>query len=268
MIYINNKTVDKDTIKLFEDYDSLYIVTDFDKTITDGNSSSSWSLLSKSNLSNTNYKDERNLLFDKYHPYEIDPIVSLEDKCRLLSEWWNKHIELLYKYEVTSEMIDSIATDSNFMNFRSGAKDFLSILSNHNVPVVIISAGIGNFIESFLKANNCYTSNIHLISNIMDFKAGYNNRNTTVIHSFNKNEVSIPPEILSEIKNRNNLIILGDNISDLNMISIEKRDRALKIGFLEEDEEVLLKEFLEKFDIVCTGNSSFNDIFEYLSGLN
>ena len=44
---------------------------------------------------------------------------------------------------------------------------------NRNIPVIIISAGIGNFIEKFLIDNNCYFDNIYLISNYNLFSIGF-----------------------------------------------------------------------------------------------
>ena len=52
------------------------------------------------------------------------------------------------------------------MKYRNGAKEFLKKMNEFNVPVIIISAGIGNVIEEFLKLENDYYENIKIISNI------------------------------------------------------------------------------------------------------
>lgn len=51
----------------------------------------------------------------------------------------------------------------NFMSFRPYFKDFILFLNINNGPFIIISAGIGNFIESFLKGHNCYYDNIYIL---------------------------------------------------------------------------------------------------------
>ena len=130
-----------------------------------------------------------------------------------------------------------------------------------NIPVIIISAGIGNFIENFLKINNCYYDNIYIYSNVIDFKDGYAiGIKDEVINSMNKNLVSLPDEIKNKIKNRNNIILLGDSLNDLKMIDEDKRVDALKIGFLEDNVEENKKYFINEFDIVCTDNASFDEL--------
>ena len=61
MITIKNGILDK--IKNWTD-DSIHVLTDFDRTITVGNSESSWSILAKSNLVPKEYFLEIQKLFD------------------------------------------------------------------------------------------------------------------------------------------------------------------------------------------------------------
>ena len=81
-----------------------------------------------------------------------------------------------------------------------------------------------------------------------------------VINSMNKNLVSLPDEIKNKIKNRNNIILLGDSLNDLKMIDEDKRVDALKIGFLEDNVEENKKYFINEFDIVCTDNATFDEL--------
>ena len=56
------------------------------------------------------------------------------------------------------------------MILRKGVKEFLKYTYQNNIPVIIISAGITDIIENFLKANNCLYDNVHIILNkISDF---------------------------------------------------------------------------------------------------
>ena len=55
MIIIKEKTLER--IKDWED-SSIYVLADFDKTITSGNSESSWSILSKNNIMPKEYDEE------------------------------------------------------------------------------------------------------------------------------------------------------------------------------------------------------------------
>ena len=260
MISIKEETLNK--IKNWSD-DSIYVLTDFDRTITVGNSASSWSILSKSDMVPKEYVNERQELYDYYRPYEIDESLDYDIKNQLMSEWWNKHIGLFIKYKLSEEVINNAARNLRVMAFREGAKEFLESMRDRNIPVIIISAGIGNFIEQFLIKNDCNFSNIFIVSNFIKFENGIAiGVSDNVIHSLNKNEVSLPGEIKSLIKNRTNIILLGDSISDLRMAKEESRLNALKIGFLEEKVEENKSYFEKQFDVVCTDNTNYSELSE------
>lgn len=258
MIFIKEDALNR--IKDWTD-DSIYVLTDFDRTITVGSSSSSWSILSKSNMVPKEYVLERQSLYDYYRPYEIDESLDYDTKNRLMTEWWNKHIGLFIKYKLSEEVINNAARNLRVMSFRDGAKEFLKSMKDRNIPVIIISAGIGNFIEQFLIKNNCNYDNIFIVSNFIKFENGIAiGVSDNVIHSLNKNEVSLPNQIKELIKNRDNIILLGDSISDIKMAKEEARDNALKIGFLEEKVEENKPYFEKQFDIVCTNNTNYNQL--------
>lgn len=263
MITIKNGTLEK--IKDWTDQ-SIHVVTDFDRTITLGSSDSSWGILSKSNLVPKEYVSERQALFDYYRPIEVDETLDYETKNRLMSEWWNKHINLLIKYQLSEEVIVSAARNLRVMSFRKGAKELLSHLHQKGIPVMIISAGIGNFIKQYLIQNNCDFDNIYILSNFIQFENGIAvGVSDNVIHSCNKNEVSFPNDMKQLIAHRPNIILLGDSISDIRMVQEENRESALKIGFLEEKVDQNMAIFKDKFDIVCTDNTSFEELGKQLT---
>ena len=245
--------------------DSIYILTDFDKTITSGNSITSWGVLEESTHMPQEYKLEKDILAKYYGPIENDETINFNAKKEAMNEWWTKHLNLFIKYQVSEEIIKKESINHHTMTLRKGAKEFLEKLNKDNIPVIIISAGIGNFIESFLKAHNCYYDNIHIISNFITFENGIaTGIKSNLIHSQNKNEISMSQEIKNYISTRSNTIILGDNTGDAYM-SPDKN--ALRIGFLEEKLSENKKHYEEKFDIVCI-NSDFNEILENISILN
>lgn len=262
MIIIKNGTLER--VKDWTD-DSIYVLTDFDRTITVGNSESSWSILSKSNVVPKEYIEERQELFDYYRPIEIDETLDYDTKSKLMTEWWNKHIGLFVKYRLSEEVINNAAQNLRVMSFRDGAREFLKNMKDRNIPVIIISAGIGNFIEQFLIKNNCNFDNIYIVSNFLKFENGIaTGVSDNVIHSLNKNEVSLPNNIKELIENRKNIILLGDSTSDIRMAREEARNQALKIGFLEEKVEENKAYYQEQFDVVCTDNTTYNELFQKL----
>lgn len=263
MIYIKENT--KERIKSWTD-DSIHILTDFDKTITLGHSDSSWGILTKSNLMHPDYTKDRQNLLNYYRPIEIDESIDLETRDKIMVEWWNRHMDLFVKYQLPESIVKEAAKSTSVMIFREGAKDFLKNMYDREIPFIIISAGVGNFIEQFLINNNCYYNNIHIVSNFIKFTDGIaSGASENVVHSLNKNEASLPEELKEIIKNRPNIILLGDSLSDLRMASPELKDNALKIGFLEESPEENLSKFKEQFDIVGTDNASYTELLEEIN---
>lgn len=260
MIYLNEEKIEESND--WKD-DDIYILTDFDRTLTLGSSSTSWSVLSKSDKVPKDYVIERQKYYDYYRPIEIDTNLPFETKNELMKEWWIKHINLFVKYKISEEIIKDAARNLRVMAFRNGAEDFLKNMKERNIPVIIISAGIGNFIKEFLIMNNCFYDNIHIVSNFIKFENGYAiGVEDNITHSLNKNEISMPEEVKKEYIGRNNIILLGDGLDDVKMASEEKRESALKIGFLEEKVEENEPYYLDTFDVVCTDNTGFDELSE------
>lgn len=260
---MNSKTKDKIPIK---DLENLYVISDFDRTITSGSSKTSWSILANSNLLPHSYASERKKLYEYYRPIEISDTVDYEYKLEMMREWYQKHIELFIKYQITEKIFNEAATNFKIMEFRPYAKEFIKFLYNNQIPLIIISAGIGNFIESFLKENNCYYDNIYIISNKVIFKDGMAvGIGENIIHSLNKNEIPFPSNILEKIKNRNNVILLGDQISDLNMLNKKSYNSLLTIGLLTSDSPKNM--MISNYDIVCEEDDDYmtilTNVFNY-----
>ena len=251
-----------DYIKKFlplQDLDNLFVVADFDRTITDGNSHTSWSVLSLSNLLPESYILERKSLFDYYRPIEISENIDFSLKSQKMKEWFQKHIELFVKYKISEEIFDQASMNIEIMKLRPYAKEFIKYLYDNHIPLLIISAGIGNFIKSFLINNSCYFDNIYICSNNVIFQNGIAvGIEKNIIHSLNKNEISIPIYIKEKIKNKNNVILLGDQVSDLNMVNKDNYKLVINVGFLTPDYS--LNTMVSNFDIVCEDNDNYDKI--------
>ena len=50
---------------------------------------------------------------------------------------------------------------------------------------------------------------------------------------------------------------------DINMVVTEKE--LIKIGFLDEKVEERMQSFLDNFDLICTENTSYDELLEYIS---
>lgn len=245
---------------------TIHILADFDRTITVGESESSWGIISSGNFIREEYKKERQKLYEYYRPIEINENLDFETKNKLMIEWWTKHINLFIKYKLTEDVIIDAVKDIKVLKLRDGAFEFLKKLKDRQIPLVIISAGIGNIIVEFLKNNNCYFDNIYVVSNFIKFENGIAvGLEDNIIHSLNKNEALLPDNIKRVIKNRSNVILLGDQIADIKMADESKKDSTIKIGFCEENADELFKYFERAYDVVCTNNTTFNDLAKEIS---
>ena len=167
------------------DNSNFFVAIDFDRTITATESTDSWDACG--NILGRNYKKESNELCKKYGPIELDYLISFEQKNTAMIEWYYESLKLYYKYHLTLDKMEESINNSNLV-FRSGAKEFLQEMYIKNIPVVILSAGIGNVIERFFKKNNCYYDNIYIISNFLEFDEDGNilEYKGDLIHTLNK----------------------------------------------------------------------------------
>ena len=249
-----------------KDWKDYFVVADFDRTITNGNSQTSWSILANSNLVPKEYVEERAKLYSKYRPIELDNSLEYDEKSKLIREWFKKHIELFVKYKISEDIFIKASKDLKIMGFRKGAKAFLDFLYSKKIPLIIISAGIGNFIELFLKHNNCMYDNIYISSNKIIFKDGVaNGVDSNIIHSLNKNEVSLPKEVLAKLQNREKVILLGDQVSDLKMVDKSLHKEVLTVGFATGEAQV--EQLKSCFDVVCEGQDDYKSLFQILNGI-
>ena len=258
MIYINNKEKIEE-IK-FNNYENFYVIADFDRTITSGNSASTWAVMANTNSVNDDYSKRRDELFNIYRPIEIDVNMSDEEKYPYMDTWWKKHINLFHEYGLKEDSIKD-AINKKSLVYRKGAKEFLKAMNNYNIPIIIMSAGIGNVIEEFLKSENDLYDNIKIVSNFIDFENGIiKGIRGEIIHALNKRNDVIDNGTKEFIKGRNNILVLGDGIADLKMIQEKEKKHSVTVGFLDEKIDECINTYNNYFDIVITNEGGIDEL--------
>lgn len=165
---------------------NYYVVIDFDKTITASNSLDSWMAVIDFNIYGEACKKEIQKLNAKYAPIELDYQISKKEKEQYMIEWYQKSMDILYRYGLTKTNLQKTLTRGGLI-LREGAKEFFKNLNDSQIPVIILSAGIGNVIEEFLKQQEIYFNNIHIISNFIQFKGDNMLKfEGELLHSMNK----------------------------------------------------------------------------------
>lgn len=234
-----------------------YIVTDFDRTITSFESVDSWdasgSLLGEEFIKNSEE------LYQKYAPIELDYTISIQEKNKAMEKWYEECMNNYYNYNLTLEKLNKSIENSK-LEFKKGAKKFLEQANKNNIPVIILSAGIGNVIEKFLKDNNCYFENMYIISNFIEFDSNGNMikfDNSKIIHTLNKTlENHLPEAWQKKIDEKEKALLFGDLIEDLNMLPQEKRKYAITFGFLRENQKEKYQIYSNNFDITLVGQDA------------
>lgn len=160
--------------------------------------------------------------------------------------------------------------DEGKIEFRDGVRAFLKFLNNKNVPLVIISAsGAGEAIPMFFERKNLNYPNIYFIVNRFkwDKEGKAIGHKEPLIHSMNKDEQILEeePEIYKNIKDRRDVVLLGDSLGDLDMITGFDYEQLLTISFLCYNiTNKRRKSFKDSFNVVLEGESGFgfvNDLF-------
>ncbi|CAB4495208.1 5'-nucleotidase, cytosolic III [Rhizophagus irregularis] len=243
----------------------LHVITDFDGTVTKyyrnkekkERSPGSHLILSSSSRLTDEFKKKTKELVDKYYPIEVNNQLTEEQKWPYMIEWWTQAHQLLIDQKINKDDVAAMVAETP-VDIREGLRELIETCNEKKIPFLVFSAGVKNVIEEILIAEKLYHSNMHVVSNKMIF-----NPETGIcdefaeplIHIFNKSEVAIKESYYHKtIEDRKNVILLGDSIGDLKMSSGVKHDVCLNIGFLNYDNDEVLKIYLEKFDIVVTGD--------------
>ena len=247
----NNNTNKCKEIKIVED--NYYIVLDFDATLTAANSIDSWRAIIDFEIYGEECKKEIEEMNAKYEPIELDYQMDYETKKQHMADWYRKSMDILYKYQLTDSKLQK-ALQKEKIKLREGAKEFLRNLHEKNIPVIILSAGIGNTIEGFLKKQKSYYDNIYIISNYIEFKEDKMQEFTKpLLHSMNKKiKGNLPQNVQNQIKKKKYAILCGDIVEDIQMIEKEDLEKTLTIGFLNSKESENLRIYNQNYDVVLT----------------
>ncbi|KAL5139261.1 7-methylguanosine phosphate-specific 5'-nucleotidase [Glycine soja] len=164
--------------------DSCYrVIADFDATLTmfwvnGTRGQTSHGLLQQGN---PDYNAKRQQLYEYYHPLEFSPNIGLEEKTKLMEEWWGKAHGLLVEGGLTYDSIRQSVANANIA-FREGVCELFEFLEvdfpsfyncnfqERDAPVLIFSAGLADIIEEVLRQKlHRSFKNVRIVSNRMVF---------------------------------------------------------------------------------------------------
>uniref|UniRef100_A0A3P9MLI5 5'-nucleotidase n=1 Tax=Oryzias latipes TaxID=8090 RepID=A0A3P9MLI5_ORYLA len=244
----------------------LQVISDFDMTLSrfahNGRRvPTTHNILDNRLLINEECTKKMKELLNTYYPIEIDASRSAKEKLPFMVEWWTKVHELLIEQRIRKDMLAQAVKESRTM-LRDGYKVFFDGLHESQVPLLIFSAGVGDVLEEVIRQNGVFHSNVHVISNYMDFDhAGVLRAfKGQLIHTFNKREGAVTQAAgLAQLHGRPNVLLLGDSLGDLTMADgVSDPHHVLTVGFLNDQVEERKELYMNAFDIVLVRDETMD----------
>ena len=247
-----------------------HLILDFDKTLTHPDGETSWSILRKHPDLSAGFHAATAALFARFHPVEVDPKLSVAERRAAMDEWWNEAHGLLLAERVRRESFAELV-EAVEIQYRRGVGEMLALAREKGVPVLVLSAGLGDLIDASL-ARQADWAHLHCISNHLKFDekgvgSGFAHANIT---TFTKNEAQLGllhPAWEQEMRERRNAIVVGDSVGDAAMADGIAHEVVLRVGYLNPGQESSLAEYRAAFDVVLQNDFSLDFITELLREL-
>lgn len=253
---------------------NLRIVSDFDRTLTqafvdDQPAFTSFSVLQQPGLLSDQFRQYSQQLYNIYRPLELDNSLDAQLKAQKMEEWWTYSLQALIDDQLHQDLIQQVVQNNSF-KWRRGAVDLFTLTQQQQLPLAIFSSGLGNIIQAFVTHQQVPTKSMQIIANYLEFnQAGIAYKYLTpVLHAANKNELTLTERHQQVLDlTRKNVILLGDQIGDSYMSQETPDGCVLRIGFLNEAIDANLGKFQEMFDVVITGDASFDFVNNLVNDL-
>lgn len=159
-------------------------------------------------------------------------------------KWTWETIEKFVNMNLTRETITQWAQKYS-PPLRERTEQFFMLANNWKVPILVLSAGIGDVIKAVLSEETSLPSNVKIAANWFTYDQNQVSGMGDVknhIYSFNKHEGTPQngQEYFPDWNTRPNVIVMGDSLGDAKMADGFKNTKnVLKIGFCGKTEVLL-----------------------------
>jgi len=243
-------------------FPELQFIVDFDYTLTRSHKNGvpvdcSWGVLENYSKLGEDYVKKTNALRSKYHPIELDLSIPLEEKIPVMVEWYTHANSLLTEAGVHKDWYKDMV-ESSSCELRDDTDTLMTSLQEQQVPVLILSAGLGDLITEILQHFKVFHENTKIVSNFCQYddEGLIVGLKPPMIHMYNKSESSVHDP---ELEARHNVVLLGDSLGDLHMAEgVKNLNVVLSIGFLNKKIEENLPTYKEKFDVVLVDDQTMD----------
>jgi len=272
--------------------DGLYWVCDFDRTVTrcfldNGERSLDCHDILASIPKITHHcKTCMEEMMEYYYPIEIHPTMTREEKIPYMVEWYTKVNFLLQDQNLTRADVAHAVKSCKSFKLRDGVEEAFGLAYTKGIPLIIVSAGLGNVIEEVIRqrirmpvqtdveggANHDASSNdwpnVRVLSNtiLWDEDGHQCGFSEPLIHMYNKSLQDAPDTIKTMLEGRKVGLLSGDSTGDLTMAhGIDSTD-VLRVGFLNEKVEERLPKYIGRdcYDRVVLNDGNWETLLEIL----
>merc|ERR1712187_503818 len=156
------------------------------------------------------------------------------------------------------------------MVLRPGALELLALLATLEVPVLIVSAGVSDIIEEFLRQHSALTENITVCSNRLNYGADSAPQSLSPdppITSFTKaTAYQASASFFKEHAQRTTLVVLGDSCTDVDAAAKIPYEHTISVGFLNNKPIEKATKYAQTFDALVLGSEgSLSGVIDFLN---
>lgn len=237
--------------------DQLLVITDFDATLTTGDSEQCHDLIGFSKIMSQPFREAFAPLLDWQTNAATDGV-----------QWWDVAHGLMVEHgQPPRSLIPRLVRDARIKP-RPGALKMLRRLAALNIPVLIVSAGVSDIIEEFLRQHGVATENITICSNRLNYAADMVPQSvapTPPITSFTKSTAyAASAAFFKKHAACSSVLVLGDSTSDIDSAENVPYRNLLSIGFLNGKEVAEAPNHSAVYDALVLGNEGNLDMIDAL----
>lgn len=186
--------------------------------------STTWSVLAKSGLLGEAYLADRNALYTANIEYEKSGNIEMTE------QWFLEHAQLFVKYGLTQEMIDQIVIDDWYFAPREGVREFLDYLIREDIPLVIVTSGVSDFVTAWFLERYNYSPEI-VFGNELIMDEG-------VVAWVIEESIMSPLDKAIELESDGDeIVVIGDSSEDVSVVQGAK----ISIWFTDEEKGFAVK---------------------------
>ena len=161
----------------------VIVVCDFDGTLTEAGSDSSMNGMAKAMGYDSDFAKARDALYHEYAP--LIEAADEETAYKLYDKWWKAQMNLFTGFNLPPESYTDALGRLN-LTIRSEAATLLKFCEKQDIPVFVVSAGLGNLIIPTLAFSGLLSMNMRVLANFVRYNEEKAVSYTPVVTPVNK----------------------------------------------------------------------------------